>query len=138
MANREWRKMAKFALVGAMNTGVDFAVFAALVYGLGVPTGLAQPVSYLCGFANSYLWNRNWTFRTGKRADAMELIRFGAVNALSFALATAALLGIEQGIGWNALAAKAASIVVSLGANYLGSRLWVFRSGDKSGEADTV
>ncbi|GIO11124.1 putative membrane protein YngA [Cohnella xylanilytica] len=134
MNDREWRKMAKFALVGAMNTGVDFAVFAALVYGLEAKAIAAQPVSYLCGFLNSYLWNRSWTFKSGKRASASELIRFGAVNLLSFALATAVLLGLEQGLGWNALAGKAASILASLAANYAGSRLWVFREAGERGE----
>ncbi|MBB6732503.1 GtrA family protein [Cohnella zeiphila] len=124
---REWRKMAKFAFVGAMNTGVDFAVFAALVYGFGASTGWAQTVSYLCGFLNSYVWNRSWTFRTAGRIDVRELTRFGAVNALSFLLATAALLGLQKGLDWSPLAAKAASIVVSLAVNYVGSRLWVFR-----------
>jgi putative flippase GtrA len=119
--------MAKFAFVGVMNTGVDFAIFAALVYGLRSPTVWAQTVSYLCAFLNSYVWNRSWTFRSSGRIDARELVRFGAVNAMSFLLTTAALLAMQKGWGWNPLAAKAASVAVSLAVNYTGSRLWVFR-----------
>ncbi|MBB6678309.1 GtrA family protein [Cohnella lubricantis] len=117
-----------------MNTGVDFAVFAALVYGLHVAAIAAQPVSYLCGFANSYYWNRKWTFRSGKRANAMELIRFGVVNAVSFGVATIVLMAIVSGLGWSALIGKAASIFASLAVNYIGSRLWVFRSAVEGGE----
>lgn len=119
--------MAKFAFVGAMNTGVDFAIFAALVYGLRTPTVWAQTVSYLCAFLNSYVWNRSWTFRTSGRIDPRELTRFAVVNALSFLLTTAALLALQKGWNWNPLLAKAASVVVSLIVNYTGSRLWVFR-----------
>ncbi|MFB9273449.1 GtrA family protein [Cohnella cellulosilytica] len=121
----EGLKMAKYALVGGLNTGVDFAVFCALVYGLGVPSAGAQVVSYLAGTANSYLLNRYWTFGVrGKRSGA-EMLRFVLVNAVSFAAATAALLGLEYG-GLEPAAAKAVSVFVSLAVNYAGYRLWVF------------
>jgi len=124
---REWRKMAKFAFVGVLNTGVDFALFAALVYGAGAPSALAQTISYFCAFLNSYAWNRRWTFQAAGRSDAREWLRFAAVNGLSYLSTTAVLLGLQKGWDWNPLAAKAASIVVSLAVNYSGSRLWVFR-----------
>ena len=134
MAIREWKRLFKYGIVGLLNTFVDFAVFSALVYGLSAEAIVAQPVSYLCGFANSYIWNRKWTFRSGKRADVRELIRFGVVNAVSFGLATVALMAVVSGLGWNALIGKAASIVVSLAVNYIGSRMWVFRGAAESGE----
>lgn len=113
---------------------MDFAVFAALVYGLGAAAIAAQPVSYLCGFANSYFWNRKWTFRSGSRVNLAELVRFGVVNAVSFGLATVVLMAVVSGLGWNALIGKAISIFASLAANYIGSRLWVFRGAAESGE----
>ncbi|RUS45965.1 GtrA family protein [Cohnella sp. AR92] len=121
------KQAAKFATVGAMNTAVDFVVFAVLVYGVDAVTALAQTISYLCGFLNSYLWNRKWTFRSEKRASAKEIGQFAAVNAFSFLLSMAVLLGLEKGLGWNPLAGKLASIVASLAVNYAGSKLWVFR-----------
>ncbi|THF82586.1 GtrA family protein [Cohnella fermenti] len=127
-------QLAKFATVGVMNTAVDLVVFSALVYGLGAASALAQTISYLCGFLNSYVWNRSWTFRTGKRASAGELLRFGIVNAVSFGVSMAVLLGMEKGLGFSPLAAKLVSIVASLAANYAGSKLWVFREPQRKQE----
>jgi putative flippase GtrA len=119
--------MAKFALIGLLNTGVDFAVFMALVYALGVPSMWAQAVSYGCGITNSYWWNRKWTFRAEGKVNWRELLRFVVLNGLSFAAATAVLLGLQHGLGWAPATAKAASILMSLAVNYAGSRYWVFR-----------
>ncbi len=121
-------KMVKFALVGVVNTGVDFAIFVLLVYALGVPAWLAQIVSYSGGVANSFWLNRRWTFRAaGSGSHWQEALRFAAVNGASFAAATAVLLGLHQGLAWSPAAAKAVSVFFAMIVNYLGSRYWVFR-----------
>jgi len=130
VANREWLRLAKFGLVGIANTGVDFAVFVALVYGLDVMSAVAQVFSYGCGFVNSFFLNRRWTFRVKTRASAGEWIRFGIVNGVSFLCATGVLLGLEHGAGVTAWAAKLASVAASLAVNYGGSKLWVFRGAE--------
>ncbi|TJY39783.1 GtrA family protein [Cohnella pontilimi] len=127
MLRPEQIRMAKFALVGVLNTGVDFAVFMLLVYTFGVPSAGAQVASFSCGIANSYWWNRKWTFRAAGKVNGRELLRFVAVNGLSLACATAVLLGLQHGLGWSPAAAKAVSILASLAVNYAGSRFWVFR-----------
>ncbi|MBO9597016.1 MAG: GtrA family protein [Cohnella sp.] len=123
--------MAKYALVGIVNTGVDFAVFCALVYAAGLGSALSQTISYGAAIANSYVWNRVWTFQVKQRQHGGAVIRFVIVNALSFAAATAVLLGLEQA-GLEAAMAKACSVGVSLVVNYAGYKLWVFR-GDTPG-----
>ena len=121
-------KMVKFALVGFVNTGVDFAIFVLLVYALGVPAWLAQIFSYGGGVANSFWLNRRWTFRAaGSGGHWGEALRFIAVNGASFLTATAVLIGLHQGMGWSPLAAKVISVLFAMIVNYLGSRYWVFR-----------
>jgi putative flippase GtrA len=122
----EMIRMAKYALVGVMNTGVDFAVFCALVYIAEFGLAWAQTLSYGAGLANSYLLNRKWTFKVNKRQQLGDIVRFVLVNVVSFAAATAVLLGLEHA-GLTAVTAKACSILVSLFVNYAGYRLWVFR-----------
>ena len=120
-------RMAKYALVGVMNTGVDFAIFCALVYAAGLDSALSQTISYGTAIANSYVWNRVWTFQVKRRQHRGAVMRFIIVNVLSFAAATAALLGLEQA-GVEAAAAKACSVGISLVVNYAGYKLWVFRN----------
>ncbi len=128
----EGKKMAKYTLVGGLNTGVDFAVFCALEYGVGMGSVWAQTISYIAGVANSYLLNRYWTFQVKDKRSMAELMRFILINVLSFAAATAVLLGLEQG-GLESALAKIVSVICSLAVNYVGYRLWVFRGMERQG-----
>jgi putative flippase GtrA len=122
----ERKKIAIFAFVGGLNTGVDFAVFCLLVYAVGTATIWAQIISFGAGLINSYLLNRYWTFQVKGKRSMAELVRFILINAFSFGAATAVLLGLEQ-FGMEPGWAKIASVVCSLVINYAGYRLWVFR-----------
>jgi len=134
MLGKERIRMVKFALVGVVNTGVDFAIFVLLVYALGVSALPAQVASYAGGVANSFWMNRKWTFRaTGSGSHWQEAIRFAAVNGASFLAATAVLIALHRGLAWSPAVAKIASISLSVAVNYLGSRYWVFRRGRRMG-----
>ena len=122
----EGKKMAKYALVGGLNTGVDFVIFCTLVYALGMGSVWAQTISYIVGVANSYMLNRYWTFKVTVKRSVAELIRFILINVMSFIAATAVLLALEHGGAESALA-KIVSVACSLVVNYAGYRLWVFR-----------
>ncbi|RED57152.1 GtrA family protein [Cohnella lupini] len=126
-------KMAKYALVGGLNTGVDFVVFCILIYGMGMGSFGAQTISYIAGVANSYLLNRYWTFQVKGKRGMAEIVRFLLINVLSFAAATALLLGLEHW-GTESAIAKIASVVCSLAVNYVGYRLWVFRGMELQGK----
>ncbi|MEK0316891.1 GtrA family protein [Cohnella sp. 56] len=126
----EVKRVSKFAAIGVLNTGIDIAIFALLVYALSWPSLLAQCVSYFLAFLNSYWWNRRWTFGMRERGSARELLKFGAVNAASFLCATGVLLAAEQGVGLTPIAAKLVSVAASLAVNYAGSKLWVFRQAE--------
>lgn len=125
--SQEIKRVLKFASIGVLNTGIDIAIFAALVYALSWPSLPAQCVSYFLAFLNSYWWNRRWTFGMRERGSAKELIKFGLVNALSFLCATGVLLAAEKGLGLSPIVAKLVSVAASLAVNYAGSKLWVFR-----------
>lgn len=127
MRRKEKLKMAKFALVGTLNTSVDFALFLVLAYGFGVPAWLAHTLSYSTAVANSYWLNRTWTFRADGGSNWPEFARFATVNGVSFAAATATVIGLHEGFGISPLVAKVASIGIAMTVNYIGSRYWVFQ-----------
>jgi len=62
-------QMAKFVLVGALNTMIDLGILNFLMWISGIYTGIFysifKAISFLCATVNSYLWNKHWTF--GKR-----------------------------------------------------------------------
>ncbi|OWA33107.1 hypothetical protein B9G55_23415 [Saccharibacillus sp. O16] len=112
----------RFAVVGVSNTFVDFLVFF-LLQGLIGP--IAQAVGYAAGTANSYYWNRRWTFKTDQPRQKGELMRFLIVN-LTVALLTTALLSLLN-LLMPVWAAKVLVTVPGMVLNYLLSKLWVFR-----------
>ena len=61
-AQKTFWQFIKFAIVGVLNTLVDFAVFQAFNLLLGWVYA-AQVLGYTAGMINSYVWNSGWTFR---------------------------------------------------------------------------
>ncbi len=106
-------------MVGAVNTGVDFAVFAVLS-NMGVLLLVAQGISYTCG-----VLNRTWTFR-GRGQFSIQFIRFSALNLCTLSLTYGLLVYIHHALGWPLLASKVIATGASVVINYAGSRLWIF------------
>ncbi|MCP8968576.1 GtrA family protein [Ectobacillus ponti] len=121
------KQAVRFGLVGGLNTAVDFVIFFLLYRHLHVYATVAQVLSYSAGAANSYVWNKYFTFGAKQKATKREVFSFLAVNLLSLGVTVLLLDGLREQWGWPALAAKAAATIVGIGMNFIGSKLWVFR-----------
>ncbi|GGJ09756.1 putative membrane protein YngA [Alicyclobacillus cellulosilyticus] len=126
-----WRRARRFACIGVLNTGVDWGVFFALAHGLRWPLWICQASAYAAGVANSYVWNRRFTFAAG-RFRPSEPLRFVSVNVCSLALSAAGLAWLTHE-KWPWYAAKAAVTVLTLAVNFAGSQWWVFRPAPSAG-----
>lgn len=125
--DRVAREAAKFGVVGAVNTVLDFAVLNLLVFGLGVPTLRSKVVSTVVAATSSYLMNRHWTFRHRERGDVRrEYVLFFALNAVGLAIALLVLAAVRYGLDRNgALAINLANVVgLLLGTAF---RFWSYR-----------
>ncbi|ADU94418.1 GtrA family protein [Geobacillus sp. Y412MC52] len=120
---KEKQTVWRFAIVGVSNTAVDFAVFF-LLTAAGAPAAAAQVVSYGAGMANSYIWNRLWTFQVKRKANIGELLRFLVVNGLSLGVSLGVLLAGE--LFTPLWLAKMAATIAGMAVNFIGSRYWVF------------
>jgi putative flippase GtrA len=52
----------KFAIVGMLNTGIDFVTFWILITVTDTPLLVANSIAYMMGILNSFVWNKLWTF----------------------------------------------------------------------------
>ena len=143
------REFFRFCVVGGLNTGIDFTVFA-ILYAWGVPLLPAHTVSYGCGILNSFWLNRNWTFKEApgparaekggdlnslnrdlnslaKKKSARQMIKFTLLNIVTLILTYELLVWIHAQWNWPMLICRLFAIVASLVINFAGSRLWVFR-----------
>jgi putative flippase GtrA len=75
-------KKVRFVLVGLANTGVDFGVLFALVYGLGTPAVLANVVSTSTALVVSYTLNKKAVFRSTSSRKVRQFVMFLVVTGL--------------------------------------------------------
>lgn len=126
------QEFLSFCLVGGLNTGIDFAVFA-LLFAWEVPLLPAHVLSYGCGILNSFWLNRKWTFKDQVNRSSFaskslrQMVQFIGLNLVSLALTYVLLVWVHDTWGWTMLLSRLFAITASLAINFAGSRLWVFR-----------
>lgn len=135
-------QLAKFIVVGALNTLIDLGVLNLLIVLSGVAGGVLfsifKGISFLVAVINSYFWNARWTFKIDgaelSKTKPKQFMQFFIVSAIGLFInvATASIvvnvLGRPERITpeqWANLGAVAA-VVISLVWNFLGYKYIVF------------
>jgi putative flippase GtrA len=117
----------RFALVGLLNTAVDFGTFFVMVRFLHWNVILAQSVSYACGILNSYLCNRYLTFAHRNPPKYSEILKFITLNGVSYGISVCGLSMLRK-LLWPLVLCKVASTLVAFVVNFIGNKWWVFRN----------
>ncbi len=114
--------MILFGAIGCGNTLVDWGVYS-LLYRFTAVLWLSQTVGYTAGLVNSYLLNRNLTFRDSRgEVNAPQLLRFVLVNLVTLGVS---LLGLYLMVDWRGLnpyLSKLLTIAVVWPMNFIGYR----------------
>lgn len=133
----------KFAIVGVINTLVDFGVLNLLIISSGHSSGIYYSVfkglSFTAAVVNSYFWNRFWTFKDRQEKNpAAQFGKFILISVVGFGInvGTASLIvnvigpqfGIRPAIWANVGALLA--IAVSWVWNFTGYKFWAFKKND--------
>ncbi len=134
-------EFSKFAVVGVLNSGVDFGILNLLMLITGRSSGAAflafKSISVTLGVINSYLWNKYWTFNTSNSAaDARrEFMAFMVVTLIAVGVNVAGADVIVNVIG--APAGFSTKLWANIGAisgagltlftNFFGYKFFVFK-----------
>lgn len=129
-------QFSKFALVGLLNTAIDFGVLNLLVATTGITGGPSiiplNALAFSAAVANSYFWNRRWVFVDKKHGNfviffAVTVVGVGINSGVVFLITTfvSPLAGFDRTLWVNF--AKALATGVSLVWNFTGYRLVVFK-----------
>jgi len=139
------RRFSKFLVVGAANTLLSLAVFNLLIAFTGSGAPAANAVAYAFGIANSYFWNRRWTFADRRHVPAARTFpRFVFTNLAGLGITTAVVAALEHiSAGVPSVAAlprplllnviEALAIMVGLAWNFTVSKHWAFGVEDRDG-----
>ena len=124
-------KAACFAMIGVVNTGIDFGVFTFTYYYLGWPIILANPTAWLIAVSNSYVLNSKITFaaETGRRLNVKADITFMLTQAGGLIANTTTVFIVSQFV--PAWMAKIPAIGASFIVDFTLSHLVVFRRREK-------
>lgn len=115
----------RFGLVGVANTVVGLGTIYACLFVLGWPDVPANVAGYTLGLLQSFVLNRNWTFRS-RIGILPGLLRFVAVFAVAYAVNLVLVLGLRRA-GIGPALAHAAGIPVYTLIFFVLSRWFVFR-----------
>lgn len=123
-----WKKqrVGRFAVVGILNTIVDFMVFIALYYSFGVPALWANTTSYSAGILNSFLFNKHWTFSDSSPSNQTlrQFVLFVLLNFVGLTLSNLVVTTLTNLM--PAVVAKLIAIFVTFTWSYWSSHRIVF------------
>lgn len=134
---KKYKRVLRFAVVGCINTGVDFLTFMILHSAFQTDKLICQIAGYSMGVANSFILNKLWTFEShgSKYESGRELIKFIVVNAASLGVSLLGLQILNGNLKVNVYISKVIVTVLAQAVNYFGYKLWVFK--EKSHTAKT-
>lgn len=119
--------LMRFAVVGVVNTGVDFVIFTLLFYAFGLDLVTSNVLSFAAAVTNSYFLNKHWSFAGARESSkpGLQYISFVVVSLLGMAINTGIVVGLAEWV--PAIIAKLAAAVVTPAWNFLCYRYLVFR-----------
>lgn len=125
-----------FAIAGA-GVVLDLAIAWSLASLAGWPVPAAAAAGFVCAAGFNYVLHELWTFRGGeRRLSARRAVKYLGVLALTLGVRLAALaaLGAVPALAGQTFGLLVLATGVSFVANFLASKLLVFRAAGAAGE----
>jgi putative flippase GtrA len=88
-------QFAKYAIVGVMNTLLTLGVIFVCKSFFGVNAYVSNAIGYVAGVINSFLWNRNWVFKSNGRFSR-QAVHFIVGFLVCYAVQFAVVWGLNQ------------------------------------------
>jgi putative flippase GtrA len=120
-------QFAKFSGVGAIGTAAHYLTLVSLVEGLQLQPVLASSAGALVGALVNYILNYHYTFRSDQ-AHLSALTKFLTIATIGFVLNGLLMSLLAIHLGMHYLLAQVITTALVLVWNFLGNRLWTFRT----------
>jgi len=125
---------ARYVLVGCMTTLINYGIFELMWSVMGIDATICNVTSISVSVIFSYVANKLIVFRkrsSSRKELYWELLQFISARLFTVALEVGAVEVFAEVLGYNARLVKISAQVVVIIANYLVSKLLVFRSKER-------
>ncbi|MDD9266610.1 GtrA family protein [Paenibacillus sp. GCM10023248] len=116
----------KFAIVGLINTGISFIIYAILAF-YNVNYIIALIISYLVGIISSFMLNSKWTFKTSDKTQIKAILKFVMVYVLNLAINSLLLIILVDYFGGNKILSQLLALVLTTAFSFYGHKYWTFK-----------
>ena len=124
-----WLQLVRFGLVGGAGFIVNLAVYALFVHPLGADYHVAAVAAWLVAVLNNFILNRHWTFDARDGQFHFQALRFLLVSLVAFGVSLVLLTLLVESAGMAKVPAQALAVLAATPLNFLGNKLWSFRTG---------
>lgn len=123
-------KAVSFALIGVVNSAIDFAVFSFAYYFLALPILVSNSMAWVVAVTGSYVMNSTITFATesGRKLGFDRYIGFALSQFAGFLANTLTVWCMVELANMPAWGGKLVAIFVSFAVNFSLSHFVVFRN----------
>jgi putative flippase GtrA len=123
-----WLQLVRFGLVGGVGFAVNLAVYALCVHAFSLDYHVAAVAAWVVAVMNNFVLNRHWTFDARGGRASFQAMRFIVVSLVAFACSLLLLTLFVESAGIPKIPAQALAVAASTPLNFLGNKLWSFRS----------
>ncbi len=121
----------RFAVVGLASNAVLYLVYLGMT-GAGLGPKMAMSLVYGIGVAQTFAFNKRWTFKHSGRLDT-ALLRYLAVYAGGYFANLAVLAWLVDRLGYPHQIVQGAMILTLAACFFVLQKWWVFREGGDRG-----
>jgi putative flippase GtrA len=127
--------MARYGLVGLVNTAVGLSAIWILMHALRWHYAVANAAGYGLGLAVSFVLNRRFTFRSSRAASPREPLLFLLVCGASYAIQAGALVACVEVLRMDGFSAQLPAMALYAAAGFAGNKYLTFRAPTPSAAA---
>lgn len=126
--SRSFGQMVRFGIVGLVSNAVLYLAYLALT-ALGMGPKLAMTLLYAVGVAQTFLFNKRWSFRHGG-AYGPAFVRYCIAYAVGYAINLGALALLVDAMGYPHQAVQGVLILLLAAFFFLLQKFWIFPADD--------
>ena len=119
-------QQVRFLFVGLLNTIVGYGSYVILIF-FNINYLLANFISTVIGIVNSYIWNRNFTFKSNKKIK-IELIKFLLVYFIIYLIGLINLFIMVSYFKTNKYLAGFINLIVTTIISWIGHKHFSFKN----------